>query len=138
MTELSSSEAKQSNQPGASSYDPVRGWLVLSAILGLLALYQLAFANRAVEPIKQLRFQVDINQASEAELLALPELGPLAAKRIVEYRTRNGNFAEVDELMRVPGIGPATLRTLRPMVTVGTSNRTALNRNSSNDIGQDR
>ncbi len=55
---------------------------------------------------------VDINSASEAELEGLPGIGPALAAAIVEWRTANGPFATVDDLLAVPGIGPAKLERL--------------------------
>lgn len=61
---------------------------------------------------------VDLNSAGAEELDALPGVGPATAKAIVEYRTRHGNFRSVDDLLSVPGIGPAKLATLKPSVRV--------------------
>ena len=61
---------------------------------------------------------IDLNHASEAELERLPGVGPSLARRISEYRTKHGAFASVDSLVRVAGIGPATLARLRPLVEV--------------------
>ena len=61
---------------------------------------------------------VDINTATATMLVGLPEIGPATAARILDYRKRRGNFEDVDELMRVRGIGPKTLAVLRPHVHV--------------------
>lgn len=52
---------------------------------------------------------IDLNSATEAELLRLPGIGPAKARAIVAYRQSRGPFASVEEVLRVPGIGPATL-----------------------------
>jgi len=52
---------------------------------------------------------VDVNSATEAELEALPGIGPALASAIVEWRARNGPFSTPDDLLDVPGIGPAKL-----------------------------
>jgi comEA protein len=65
--------------------------------------------------------RVDLNLASEADLEALPKIGPATAKRIVEYRKQVGTIKSVEELVNVQGIGPKTLELLRPHVTVGAS-----------------
>ena len=65
--------------------------------------------------------RVDLNLASEADLEALPKIGPATAKRIVEYRKQVGTIKTVDELVNVQGIGEKTLEILRPHVTVGSS-----------------
>ena len=62
---------------------------------------------------------VDLNRATEAELTALPGIGPALAARIVAERRRRGRFTEVDELLEVRGIGPATLERLRALVRAG-------------------
>jgi len=61
---------------------------------------------------------VDVNRASEEALQALPGVGPALARRIVEARTRTP-FRSVEELVRVRGIGPATVERFRGRVTVG-------------------
>jgi comEA protein len=61
---------------------------------------------------------VDLNDATATELVALPGIGPAMAGRILAYRKEHGRFASVDDLDRVRGIGPATLRRLRPLVHV--------------------
>ena len=55
---------------------------------------------------------IDINAASEAELEGLPGIGPALAAAIVEWRQANGPFTAVDDLLQVPGIGPAKLERL--------------------------
>jgi competence protein ComEA len=62
---------------------------------------------------------VDINAASAAELEALPGIGPVLASRIVQWRTDNGPFSDVEILGEVSGIGDALLAQLRPLVRVG-------------------
>jgi competence protein ComEA len=61
---------------------------------------------------------VDLNAATEADLDALPGIGPVLARRIVEWRERNGQFAAVTDLLEVAGIGPAVLDDLQGRVTV--------------------
>jgi len=61
---------------------------------------------------------VNINTASQAELEELPGVGPVTATSIIEWRTENGGFSTVDELIDVSGIGEVTLGELRPLVTV--------------------
>ncbi len=61
---------------------------------------------------------VDINAADAAALMTLPGIGPAKAKAIIEERARR-RFRAVSDLLRVKGIGPATLRRLRPLVRIG-------------------
>jgi competence protein ComEA len=61
---------------------------------------------------------LDLNTATSAQLELLPGVGPATATAIVDDRQRNGPFASIDDLDRVPGIGAAKLEALRPLVTV--------------------
>ena len=72
------------------------------------------------------RYVVDLNSASFAELLALPELGPALAQRIVDYRTKHGPFLCVDDLTQVRGVGAKTLEQLKPMLAVGSPDSASL------------
>ncbi len=60
---------------------------------------------------------VNVNSASAEQLQLLPSVGPALAARIVEFRSANGPFTTVDELVAVKGIGEATLERLRPHLT---------------------
>ncbi|WP_374929206.1 helix-hairpin-helix domain-containing protein [Kytococcus sedentarius] len=61
---------------------------------------------------------LDLNTADQAALEELPGVGPVTAGHILTWRTENGRFTTVDELMEVSGIGEKTLATLRPHVRV--------------------
>jgi competence protein ComEA len=61
---------------------------------------------------------VDLNRADTAELDALPGIGPVLARRIVEYRRQHGPFRRVEELRAVRGVGPRLLERLRARVGV--------------------
>lgn len=59
---------------------------------------------------------VDINSADAALLDTLPGVGPSTAAKIVADRAANGRFATVDDLARVPGIGPKKLDSLKGLI----------------------
>ena len=59
---------------------------------------------------------LNINTASAEELQTLPNIGESTAQRIINYRTQHGNFANVDALQNVRGIGAKTLEKLKPFV----------------------
>jgi competence protein ComEA len=59
---------------------------------------------------------IDLNSASEQDLESLPGVGPTLAARIVDYRTANGKFTKVDDLLKVGGIGDKLFGRLRNMV----------------------
>ena len=60
---------------------------------------------------------VNIQTASAEQLQQLPGIGPSKAAAIVQHREQRA-FRRVEDLMRVRGIGRATFRRLRPMLTV--------------------
>lgn len=61
---------------------------------------------------------IDLNRASASELERLPGIGPTRARAIVRWREEHGGFGAVEDLLKVRGIGPATLERLRPLVAV--------------------
>ena len=66
----------------------------------------------------QERGPVDLNVADADTLDTLPGIGPTTALAIVAHRQEHGPFATVDDLVAVPGIGPAKLAALRDFVLV--------------------
>lgn len=61
---------------------------------------------------------ININTASLEELDSLPGIGPTTAQRIIDYRTENGPFTTIDQIMDVSGIGPATYDEIKNLITV--------------------
>lgn len=59
---------------------------------------------------------VSLNTATSDQLETLPGVGPVLARHIIEYRTRNGGFRSVDELREVNGIGDRRFADLRNLV----------------------
>jgi len=58
-------------------------------------------------------FVVDVNEADWPELVQLPGVGEILAKRIVENRQANGPYLSAKDLMRVDGIGPKKLAAMQ-------------------------
>lgn len=61
------------------------------------------YKKKDTEPLKEK--SIDINNAGIDELVKLPGIGEKTAEKIVAYRTQNGNFKTLEELMEVKGIG---------------------------------
>jgi competence protein ComEA len=61
---------------------------------------------------------LDLNRASESQLVTLPGVGPARARAILAFREQHGGFRSVGQLLRIRGIGRAMLRRLRPLITV--------------------
>jgi competence protein ComEA len=62
--------------------------------------------------------KIDINRAEPWLLQALPGIGEVLAQRTVDYRSDNGAFRTIQDLLRVEGIGPATLDKIEYYITV--------------------
>ena len=61
---------------------------------------------------------VNINTASQEELESLPGIGTVRAEAIIAYRTNNGYFLSIDDLLKVDGIGETTFNALKQLITV--------------------
>ena len=62
---------------------------------------------------------IDINKADWEELATLPGIGEALARRIVEFRNKNGPFTSKEELLRVSGIGEKKLNDIISYIMVG-------------------
>lgn len=59
---------------------------------------------------------VNINTATEEELIAVEGIGPALAQRIVTYREEHGSFASIEELDNVKGIGMSLIENIRYLI----------------------
>ena len=66
---------------------------------------------------------LNLNTATKDDLVALPGIGPAKAQSIVDYRNQHGPFRTVDELRKVKGIGEKLFLQIRPEVSVGNASR---------------
>lgn len=61
---------------------------------------------------------VNLNTATQDQLETLPGIGPVIAAAILQWRTQNGGFTSVDQLLDVSGIGDVTLANIKAYVYV--------------------
>jgi competence protein ComEA len=62
--------------------------------------------------------KININTATQEELESLPMIGPVLAKQIIDYRTANGPFKRIEDIVDVPGIGPKTFEVIKDLITI--------------------
>ena len=63
---------------------------------------------------------MNLNSATLPQLEALPGIGRSTAERIIEYRTKNGGFKKIEDLMNVRGVGEKSFLSLKELITVTT------------------
>lgn len=61
---------------------------------------------------------IDINTATLADIESLPRVGPVLGQRIIDWREEHGPFAQASDIDAVPGIGPAMLEGILPLIVV--------------------
>jgi competence protein ComEA len=66
----------------------------------------------------ELTGKLNLNTATEDQLMLLPTIGPAKAERIVAWRKKNGAFRRIADLRRVKGIGYKSFRRLEPYLDV--------------------
>ena len=60
---------------------------------------------------------IDVNRAGSEQLQQLHGIGPVLAKKIIDYRMKNGYFQTVQDISKVPGIGPKLLMRWKGLLT---------------------
>ena len=79
--------------------------------------------------------KINLNTATQVELETLPGIGPTKARRIIEYREKQGGFQREDELTEVWGIGQKTYESMRNQITVRDSGPAPLIRQETESTG---
>lgn len=96
------------------------GVIVLALTTALVVRMANAPERQIEQVITRLSEPLDLNRATLDELIALPGIGPVLARRIIEHRETHGGFKSVEELLEVRGIGPKRLAQIKERVRVGT------------------
>jgi competence protein ComEA len=96
-----------------------RSALVLAAALVVIA--SPLFAQRTAKPPVAAVVSteiVNLNSATVAEIASLPGIGPKTADLVVQYRTKNGPFKKIEEIMNVRGVGEKSFLKIKDRLTV--------------------
>lgn len=95
-------------------------------LVALMGIHWTRLSGLGMQPVeidrhaaRSYEYKLDINSANWVEWTQLEGIGDQLARRIVSDRETNGPFQSVNDLDRVPGIGPKTIEKLRPWVQTG-------------------
>ncbi|MCI0681403.1 MAG: helix-hairpin-helix domain-containing protein [Gemmataceae bacterium] len=94
--------------------------IAVAIVVGLIT-HSVLYGNiqrPAAHPGEPPLTRIDLNHATRAELQLLPGVGERLAQRIEAYRMLYGPYQCIDDLRKVPGIGPKTIERLRPWLIV--------------------
>ena len=80
--------------------------------------YNYLLTQEAAQSQARNQTNININRATEAELVALNGIGSSKAQAIILYREMFGGFKTVDELTKVKGIGAKTVEKNRQRLSV--------------------
>ena len=76
-------------------------------------------AGKAAAP--QVASKININKATAEQLMEIKGIGESYAKRIVEYREKNGPFKNIEDITKVQGIGTKTFDKIKDLIMVESS-----------------
>lgn len=62
--------------------------------------------------------KININTAGVEELKTLPRIGDSIAKRIIDYRSKNGRFKRIEDIKNVSGIGEKMFENIKDLICV--------------------
>jgi competence ComEA-like helix-hairpin-helix protein len=67
---------------------------------------------------KEVTGKLNLNTATEEQLMLLPSVGPSKAERVVTWRKKNGGFKRTADIRRVKGFGYKTFKRLEPFLDI--------------------
>ena len=85
---------------------------------GLITVVTLSLVLLTLSSYVVAQQKINLNTATAEQLETLPGIGPAKAQAIVKYRTDNGNFASIEDLKKVSGIGDKLFEQIKDQITV--------------------
>jgi len=62
--------------------------------------------------------KINLNTATVEQLQTLPGIGPATAKSIIDHRTKVGKFTKIEEIINVKGIGEKKFQKIKDRLVV--------------------
>jgi competence protein ComEA len=90
----------------------------LASLMLVTACCGAAVVARVQLPPMEITGKLNLNTATEEQLMLLPTVGPSEAERILDWRKKNGGFKRTADLRRVKGFGYKTFKKLEPFLDV--------------------
>jgi DNA uptake protein ComE-like DNA-binding protein len=66
--------------------------------------------------------QIELNTASESELITIPGIGPFFASNIIKQREKLGGFFQLEQLLDIWKFSPELIEQIKPYVTINLNN----------------
>lgn len=92
--------------------------VMLVCCVGFVVVSPVLAANQTVGAGSEVIDLLNVNDATQVDLIALPGVGKVTAEKIIAFRNENGPFKSVDDLIMVKGVGKKVLEKIRPLVTI--------------------
>ena len=86
----------------------------------IVMIFLFAFAIAGAVQAADTTVKIDINKATQQELMQLKGIGEKTAEQIIEYRTSVGKFTKIEDIMNVKGIGEKKFEAIKDQITVDT------------------
>jgi len=91
---------------------------VALAGMGINCLAKRYTAVKTVVCLSENLGKIDINKADEDTLMIIPGIGKKLAQRIIEYRSRNSSFTDIEDLNNIKGFKGYRFEKVKGMIYV--------------------
>lgn len=112
------SSSSSSSSPTSSSSKPLSSPSAATKSAASVSMPAFGAGRPFKKPASALTGKLNLNTATEEQLMMLPTVGPAKAERIVAWRQKNGGFRRIADIRRVKGFGFKTFKRLEPFLAI--------------------